>query len=220
MRYSSKQTLAFAHDRVSGEVLPSTAVSRELKQWLEPAVQRLSLRADASVSDAPWRLFRVHEDAVGHRVLWRDIAERLDAAYAPPVAAGGPIALNSAYSVAVPDASTGLRLAAWLCSTPSRFVAAAYAERALSGYRRFRAANVGCVPVPPPVLQGDTALDGVASALEEDPDDLSAHLALDTLAFSMLGLDANTILSICEEWNVLCLGNTVLRDAIWKRYAP
>lgn len=178
--------LLLAHDLRTGEPLP--AVAKETYAYLEEVRSRVEARADARAGDPLWKVHRIYAESLGHRVVWRDIGERLDAVYLPPVAEGGPAVLNSAYLVGVDDVRQGLRLAAWLCSIPARFVAAVSAERALGGYRRFMARNVGSVPVPDEVIVGAVELDALARALHREPEDERAWRLLNQYACELLGL--------------------------------
>jgi hypothetical protein len=148
----------------------------------------IDARSDARRADPLWKVHRVYPESLGHRVVWRDIGERLAAVYLPPVREGGPLVLNSAYLIGVDGARQGLRFSAWLCSVPSRFAAAVTAERALGGYRRFMARNVGRVPIPKEVISGSPELDMLVLALHRDPSDRRAWRALNIYACELLGL--------------------------------
>lgn len=179
--------LLLAHQSTTGE--PLSAVRDETLAYLRGVQSLIEGRADARPGDPIWRVHRVYRESLGHRVAWRDIGERVDAVYLPPISEGGPAVLNSAYLVAVDDVRQGLRLAAWLCSIPSRFAAAVSAERALGGYRRFIARNVGRVPVPDEVLEGSIELDALSRALHRNPADERAWRLLNQYACELLGLD-------------------------------
>ncbi len=90
----------------------------------------------------------MYPSSLGHRVVWRDIAESLVAKYVPPVWEGGPLVLNTVYYASVPSAAAGQRLAAWLNSPSIRRLAWCLAEPALNGYRRFQGCPVKQLPVP------------------------------------------------------------------------
>jgi hypothetical protein len=97
---------------------------------------------------------RVSPATLGHKVVWRDIAETLQAAAVPARARGDEgrpvpvIPLNTVYFVAVPDADTALLLSAYLNSMPLRTFARAAAERAKDAHFRFFAWTVGLLPLP------------------------------------------------------------------------
>lgn len=143
----------FPHDPRTGEPLPE--LSRPAQLHLAQFQQGLRARVDLSPRGVTHQLFRVYPESLGHRVLVRDIGRRLEAAYVPPLCEGGPVALNTTYLVAVPDALVGRRLEAWLNSPLPRFVAACLSDRALSGFRRFLAGTLEGLPLPPEVLAGD-----------------------------------------------------------------
>lgn len=188
MRVAPGSTMLLAHDPGTGAALGAAELDSTTIRWFEEHTNLLMSRSDAQPADPPWRVFRIGAHSLGHRVVWRDIGERLDAAYVPPVVAGGPLALNTTYLVPVAGPAQGRRLAAWLCSTPARFVAAARAERALSGYRRFMAGNVGAVPVTRAVLDGGPVLDAAAAAVDDDPGDPMRWRRLDEVVARSLGL--------------------------------
>lgn len=182
-----KQTtgLLFAHNHTTGEPLrqPSPQATNHLGCYNE----RLGARVDGRRA-RPHEIFRVGPAALGHRVAFRDIDLSLQATYLPPVAEGGPIALNTCYTIAVGSAAEGRRLAAWLNTEPVRAVAAALADHALGGYRRFQARNVGAVPLPPAVEFGHQPLQQLADRLHaSEGADPTAAAALDRLAAELLG---------------------------------
>lgn len=178
----SEGRLLFGHDRVSGEPLRSLEAAAE--EWLGRWSDRLERRVDGQGDWPHWGLFRVRSAGLGHRVVWRDLAPRLEAVALEPVAEGGPVALNTLYGVEVGSRRAALRLALWLNAGLSRQTAVAGSDPALSGYRRFRAAQVGRVWLSPWVLDPPTdrdALDGlVERALETGTSD-AVQEALDGL---------------------------------------
>lgn len=185
--------LLFAHDPGTGEVLAT--VPDATRAWLNEHAAGLERRADRRDGDAPWRVFRVRPEALGHRVVWSDLARHLAAAPLPPVVEGGPIALNSAFTAAVGSARDALRLAAWLCALPAAVVASCVAEPARSGFRRYRARHMATVPVPTALFVPD---DPVALAFERaterllaDRDDEDAWAGLDHAAAVLAGLSAS-----------------------------
>jgi hypothetical protein len=126
---------------------PCRSVPREITEYLRPYAAALAARADARRAP-PWALFRTDLLRARWIVLWRDIANRLEAAVLERQGRGDPIALNTCYGVVVPDEFTACWLSAWLNSTPIRAVASALAERASGGAFRFSAITVGRLPVP------------------------------------------------------------------------
>ncbi|HEV8599800.1 MAG TPA: hypothetical protein VGQ69_10605, partial [Gemmatimonadales bacterium] len=131
-------------------------------------------------------LFRTRPASSSHRVIWADVALRLEAA-----SLSGPrdlalIPLNSCYVLPVPDARTALRLAAWLNSTWCRAAAAAIADPASGGFARFNARVVSSLPCPRTVLTDESLLElaraGVARRLTQE--------ALDDRCAELLGLSS------------------------------
>ncbi len=119
----------------------------EVLAYLRPLAARLARRSDAR--DAPtWALFRTDMLRARLLVIWRDIANRLEATVLCRSGVGAPIPLNTCYGIAVPDEPTALWLAGYLNSAPARNVAAALAQRASGGAFRFSAATVGALPLP------------------------------------------------------------------------
>jgi hypothetical protein len=169
---------AFAVQRVHRLLWPCDTVGRPL-QVLPPAAARylsqhageLRRRADYN-GGPPWTLFRTRPASAPCRVVWPDVARRLEAA--PLVGQGGSelIPLNSCYVVAPPDSATALRVAGWLNCTWSRVIAAATADPATGGFARFNARVVSTLPLPPEVLHDTQLLQlgraGVAGALDQE----------------------------------------------------
>lgn len=96
----------------------------------------------------PWSLFRTKAASAPYRVVWADLARRLQAAALLGRAGRTLIPLNTCYIVPVPDAATALRLTAWLNSTWCRAVASATADPASGGFARFNARVIATLPCP------------------------------------------------------------------------
>ena len=128
------------------------------------AKHRTALRARRDYDTGPeWTMFRTIPAVSRHRVVWADLSARLEAA-----AISGPqsdrfMPLNSCYLIPLDDSTTALRIAAWLNSTWIRVTAAAVADPAANGFRRFNARVVGSLPLPETVLT-DTLLPALAEA--------------------------------------------------------
>jgi hypothetical protein len=120
----------------------------------------------------PWTVFRVGPATAPHRVIWADLAPRLQAAPLSGPSADRLIPLNSCYVCPVPDAATAHRLSAWLNCTWIRAVAALTSDPASGGFRRFNARVVGEVPLPEGVLSDRTlqslAQSGRAGTLSQE----------------------------------------------------
>ena len=144
----------------------------------------LRRRAD-DLGGVPWTLFRAAAGREVPRVIWRDLAPRLEA-----VGLVGPrerrfVPLNTCYVVICQAPRAALALAAWLNSTWIRAVARSTADRASGGYSRFNARVVGSVPLPAGVLD-DSRLAALAergAAGEEIQEELDG-LAGDWLALA------------------------------------
>lgn len=144
--YQTGRRLIFAHDPTSGRAL--TRIDAATAAYLEPHAEPLAARADARARTPIWSLFRVRPASLGWRVVWRELAPTLQASILPPVADGGPVALNTVYGIATEGAEDALRWALWLNSAPVRWWVRIGAEPALGGYVRFRESNVGAAPAP------------------------------------------------------------------------
>lgn len=116
-----------------------------------PHIATLRDRTDDTGS-VPWRLFRVSAGAEVPRVVWADLAPRLEAASL----LGGPerkwVPLNSSYVVCCPEEPLALALCAWLNATWVRALARITADPASGGFARFNARSVGAVPLPADLL--------------------------------------------------------------------
>ncbi len=100
----------------------------------------------------PWSLFRVSAGERVPRVVWPDLAQRLEAVVLVEAEELEWVPLNSCYVVLTRSANEALALCAWLNSTWVRAAARATADPASGGYARFNARAVGGVPLPPDAL--------------------------------------------------------------------
>ncbi len=178
---------AFAVRRARRMLWPCDAAGAPLER-LPPAAARhlaaheraLRRRAD-HWGTRPWVLFRTGPASAAHRVIWADVARRLEAAPLTGKSGSETIPLNSCYVLPTRNAATALRLSAWLNSTWSRAVARSAADPASGGFARFNARVVATIPCPADALH-DTALlelahRGVEGRLvQEDLDDCCAAL--------------------------------------------
>jgi hypothetical protein len=160
----------------SGE--PMARLPLPLADHLADHAGMLQRRSD--LTEGPWwRLFRVRAATAPHRVVWGDLARRLEAAALVDPAW---IPLNSCYVIVVRDAREAAALTAWLNSSWIRALARLRAEPAAGGAARFGARAVGGVPWDPRILDHD-ALGGLTDSAEDTA-------RLDTLVAQTLGLDA------------------------------
>jgi hypothetical protein len=120
------------------------------RQHLQQYFGALRRRADYR-QGPPWALFRTGPSMGKHRVLWSDLARRLEAVALLPDQAG-VVPLNSCYVISTADAATAIRLAAWLNSSWCRRMARAAAEPASGGFARFNARVVAALPLPDAAL--------------------------------------------------------------------
>jgi len=147
---------------------------------LAPHHGALRRRADHE-RGPPWEIFRTGPALSLYRVVWSDVARRLEAAPLNGSPATTPVALNSCYLIPLDRCRVALRLTAWLNSGWSRAFARAGAEPASGGFARFNARVVSMLPLPEAVLQSsdlfELARRGVAGTLEQaDLDDCCAEL--------------------------------------------
>lgn len=146
-------------------------VARHLAQY----AAQLQRRADL-VAGPWWQLFRVRAATSPHRVIWGDLARRLEAASLPEATA---VPLNSCYVIATREAHHAGTLTAWLNSSWIRALARLSAEPAAGGAARFGARAVGAVPWVESIL-AHPDLGHVAAEPE----------TLDTIVAEALALDA------------------------------
>ncbi|MGH7583460.1 MAG: Eco57I restriction-modification methylase domain-containing protein, partial [Gemmatimonadales bacterium] len=138
---------------------PWPSLPGPVRRYLSEHLDRLRHRAD-SQRGPWWSLFRTGAATAAHRVAWRDLARRLEAA---AVEDPMTVPLNSCYVAAVPSAEAACALAAWLNATPIRALARLAAEPAAGGCARFAARAIGGLPLPRRVL-ADAVLAGLAHA--------------------------------------------------------
>ena len=128
----------------------------------------------------PWSLFRSAAGREVPRVIWADLARRLEAAALVGPTERRIVPLNSCYVVTCQRPEEAHSLTAWLNTTWIRAVARATADRASGGYARFNARAVGSVPLPHGVMADSrlASLAGRAAAGEDvqgELDDFAQH---------------------------------------------
>lgn len=119
---------------------------RRASAWFTPVRARLERRADYR-DGPPWMLFRTRGAVRPHRVVWPDLARRLEAA-ALTAEQRSLVPLNTCYIMAVADDATAIGLATLLNSTWMRALASLRAPVAASRFRRFNARVVEALPLP------------------------------------------------------------------------
>ncbi len=170
--------------------LGADEVSEEVRAHFEGWRSRLEARADYGAGEPLWTVFRLTPELVGWRVVWRDIAQFVQASVLAPVSEGGAVGLNTVYVVPVGGERAAVALAAWLNLTPARLVGAALAEPALGGYRRFRASGVCQAPVGEIVWNRDHPFheEFVRASMRWRGGDETARVRLEEMALMEVGL--------------------------------
>jgi len=164
---------------------PLSTLPRGAARHLEQFAEELGRRSDHPDRTQPWwTIFRTRPAAAKYRVIWPDVARCLAAA--PLVGAIGrdSIPLNSCYVVVARDTPQAFRLAAWLNSTWCRAIAAATADPASGGFRRFNARVVTSLPFPPALLSDPELLELAVRGIRGVP----VQQELDARTASLLGL--------------------------------
>jgi len=174
--------LLFPHD-ARGQVLPRlpAAATRYL------AAHAPLLRARSDYQAGPlWTLFRTGPAVAPFRVIWADLALRLEAVALTGPADTGVIPLNSCYLLALPDAGPALALTAWLNCSWLRALARLDADPAAGGYARFNARVVAALPLPHGVLHDSRLVELAERGARGEP----IQEALDDHTAGLLGLSA------------------------------
>lgn len=179
-RVEPRRRLLWTH-AANGDPLP--ALPPRAAAWIGSHQRALLARRDYT-GGPPWGVFRAGPASAGHRVVWADLARRLEAAALAGGEARTALPLNSCYVLVPPTRAAALRITAWLNSTWLRTAARVGADPAASGFARFNARVVGGLPLPHSVLL-DPDLAALAEAgqadrlRQEDLDDVAArHLSL------------------------------------------
>ena len=127
---------------------------------------RLTRRADYR-DGPPWTLFRTRAALGAHRVVWPDLARRLEAAALTGTAGGALIPMNTCYVLTTTDGREAVVLAALLNTTWIRALATIRAPLAASGFRRFNARVIEDLPLPAGAFE-DAVLARAAMATRTD----------------------------------------------------
>jgi hypothetical protein len=172
--------LIWTHD---GEGRPLQELPPRAAAYLARYSATLRARTDYG-GGPPWTLFRTRGALAPHRVVWGDLARRLEAAALTGPGERDRVPLNSCYFLPCPGAEEALALAAWLNSSWCRAAARVSASPARGGFARFDARTIGGLPVAATALKdpGLVALarrGGKGVEIQEVLDELcAAHLAL------------------------------------------
>jgi hypothetical protein len=149
-RYRIASYVIWVHD-VEGK--PAAPPPR-LRRYLARHDDALRARSGSRPGSPAGSLFRVSSATLGHKVVWHDLAETLNAV-AVPASIRSPLGvdhavvpLNTVYFIATEDADQALLLAAYFNSLPVRTFARAIAERAKDARFRFFAWTVAALPLP------------------------------------------------------------------------
>jgi len=125
------------------------------RRWLER--HRPALEARRDYAGGPWwTLFRVRPAIQPHRIVWADLAPRLEAVALTGSRAERLVPLNTCYVAPVAEGEVAHAITAWLNCTWIRALAAAWADPASGGYRRFNARAIAGLPLPDAVVHEAT----------------------------------------------------------------
>jgi len=127
---------------------------------------RLSRRSDYR-DGPPWTLFRTRAALGAHRVVWPDLARRLEAAALSGYASAF-VPMNTCYVLNAGDGPAARVIAALLNSTWIRALATVRAPLAAGGFRRFNARVIEELPLPPCALEDPALMRAATAAPSED----------------------------------------------------
>ena len=193
-RASPRRRLLLAHDAAGRplERLPPLAAA-----YLARHETTLRARADYT-GGPPWAVFRAQAAVAAHRVVWPDLARQLSAATLIEPRAAALVPLNTCYVIATAGGHEALTLAAWLNATCLRAIAALGAPPAAGHYRRFGAATIESLPLPPAAGRDDRLRQiaermAAGEPLQDQLDAIAAeHLGLDDADSQALAAAART----------------------------
>ena len=133
--------LAWTH---AADGRPLARLPEELAARFDAAVERLRARADYR-GGPPWQLFRLGLGLAPTRVVWPDLARRLQASVPTP----NTVPLNTVYGIVTRTVDEAWALAALFNSRWYTALAGLRADPARGGFRRFNARVVRQLPLPP-----------------------------------------------------------------------
>jgi len=176
--------IIWTHDRAGGVMsqLPPRAAAH-----FGPHARALARRKDAN-GGPPWQLFRVVAGRPTPRVVWADLAVRLEAAALVDGPSLAWIPLNSCYVMCCSDSEEAVALTAWLNTMWMRAAARAVTDPASGGYARFNARAISTLPLPAPVTSHPDLLALARIAINGTP----VQAELDELGATILGLNRRT----------------------------
>jgi hypothetical protein len=137
----------------------------------------------------PWTLFRTGGAVAPHRVVWSDLARRLEVATLSGPGERERIPLNSCYLFTCRSAEESLAVTGWLNSSWCRAAARAGATPARGGFCRFDARTIGGLPLVSTAL-ADPALVTLAMRARQPPPGADVQEQLDELCAAHLGLSS------------------------------
>jgi hypothetical protein len=172
--------IIWTHDP-SGRVLPQ--IPPGAAAHFGPHAKALAKRKDAD-GGPPWQLFRVAAGQPKPRVVWADLAVRLEAAPLSEPDSITWIPLNSCYVMTCSTADEAITLGAWLNTMWMRAAARAIADPASGGYARFNARAISSLPLPGLVMSHPELLGLARRAIGGSP----VQADLDELGATILGL--------------------------------
>lgn len=179
-RCECRVRLLWTHDSLGR---PSRELPPRAKAYLE--LHEAKLRARRDFQGGPWwTLFRARPAVARYRVVWADLARRLNAAALTAQYDLERIPLNSCYVAPARSAVEAQALAAWLNSTWVGAAARLGAVPAAGGFARFNANVVARLPLPDSALADPRLIELARAgrsgrAVQEDVDELVArHLGL------------------------------------------
>lgn len=185
---------------------PQSELPERLHDYFETHADDLRNRADHGSGDELWSVFRLKKGIDHHKVVWRDLAPRLEAALAPPEV----VPLNTVYFLPFETRRRARLLAALFNSRPLRAVARALGERARGGWRRHFAWVVRLLPIPeclarwldaPSSSPPDSpALQSLLEACTPNDGDDMPPPRLDRRVGELFGLDASDLEAL-RTWN-------------------
>lgn len=115
-----------------------------LTAYFEQHAQQLRARRDHKSKLPLWQMFRVHPSMLGHKVVWRDMGEQLQACAVD----AQMLMLNTVYYIGTPDHVRAWIWSVYLNHPMIRDVAHQLAERARGGWRRYFAWVISLLPMP------------------------------------------------------------------------